>query len=273
MLRTFAGGELFGELWGPAPPRVLALHGWRRTHTDFVGVIGAASRAGPIAGAALDLPGFGASPPPPEAWGSADYAAAVVRVIEELTGSSAPVSGPTPTGAPASTPMVLLGHSFGGRVAVHVAAQRPDLVKALVLTGAPLARTAPARRAPRAFRFARAMRQMGLVPESTMEKMRRRYGSPDYLAAEGVMRQVLVRVLAENYDEQLEGLRCPVELVWADDDTEAPLRVAETVARLVPQATLTVIPSAGHLTPLSVPDRLRDAVDRMLEAQCDASTR
>jgi pimeloyl-ACP methyl ester carboxylesterase len=267
MLRTFAGGELFGELWGPAPPRVLALHGWRRTHTDFVRVIGTASHAGPIAGAALDLPGFGASPPPPEAWGSAEYASAVVMVIEELTGSSAPA----PPSAP--TPMVLLGHSFGGRVAVHVAAQRPDLVKALVLTGAPLARTAPARKPPGTFRLARVMRKMGLVSESTMEKMRRRYGSSDYLAADGVMRQVLVRVLAENYDEQLAGLRCPVELVWADDDTEAPLPVAEKVAKLVPQAALTVIPNAGHLTPLSVPDHLRAAVDRMLEAQCDASTR
>src|SRR5580698_1003201 len=107
MLRTFAGGDLFGEVWGPAPPRVLALHGWRRTHTDFAAVIGAASQAGPCAGAALDLPGFGASPPPSEAWGSADYAAAVVKVIEELAGTSSPA------------PMVLLGHSFGGRVAVH----------------------------------------------------------------------------------------------------------------------------------------------------------
>jgi pimeloyl-ACP methyl ester carboxylesterase len=261
MLRTFAGGELFGEVWGPAPPRVLALHGWRRTHSDFAAVIGVASKAGPCAGAALDLPGFGASPPPAEAWGSGDYATAVVKVIEELAGTSAPV------------PMVLLGHSFGGRVAVHVAALRPDLVRALVLTGAPLARTAPQRKPPAKYRLVRAMRKMGVVPESTLEQMRRRYGSPDYLAAEGVMRQVLVRVLAENYDEQLSGLACPVELVWADDDTEAPLQVAQEVAKLVPQAVLTICPNAGHLTPLSVPDRLRHAVDRMLEAHCGASTR
>src|SRR5437764_447469 len=66
---------------------------------------------------ALDLPGFGATPPPASAWGSADYATAVADAIDE--------------------PMVILGHSLGGRVAAYLAALRPDLVRALVLTGAP----------------------------------------------------------------------------------------------------------------------------------------
>ena len=35
---------------------------------------------------------------------------------------------------------VVLGHSFGGRVAVHLAPARPDRVGALVLTGVPLVR-------------------------------------------------------------------------------------------------------------------------------------
>jgi pimeloyl-ACP methyl ester carboxylesterase len=260
MLRSFAGGEVLGEVWGPAPPRVLALHGWRRSHGDFAAVLGPASKEGACAAAALDLPGFGASPAPAAPWGSAQYAEVVVRVLEELA------PGP-------SEPVVLLGHSFGGRVAVCVAAARPDLVRALVLTGAPLIRTGAARKPPARFRLVRALRRARLVSEAALDRARKKYGSADYVAAEGVMRQVLVKVLAEDYSELLRGLRCPVELVWADDDTEAPLAVAKAVTRVVPQARLTVFAGAGHLTPLTVPEQIRDAVDKALDAPCEAGAR
>ena len=39
MLRTFAEGRLFGSVTGPEPPRVLALHGWARSHRDFDAVV------------------------------------------------------------------------------------------------------------------------------------------------------------------------------------------------------------------------------------------
>jgi pimeloyl-ACP methyl ester carboxylesterase len=110
------------------------------------------------------------------------------------------------------------------------------------------------------------MSKAHLVPEATLERARNKYGSPDYVAARGVMRQVLVRLLAERYDEQLSALSCGVELVWGDDDTEVPLSVAEAVVSAVPGAALTVCPGAGHLTPLTAPDSLRQAVERALAA-------
>jgi pimeloyl-ACP methyl ester carboxylesterase len=262
MLRSFAGGDLFGDQWGSGPPRVLALHGWRRTHDDFAGVIGPSSAEGICDGIAVDLPGFGATPPPPEAWGSADYAALVARMLEG-GGQGSP-----------DAPVVVLGHSFGGRVAVHLAASRPDLVRALVLTAAPIARPGGAtRKPPLPFRLVRSMSRVHLVPESTLERARNKYGSPDYLAARGVMRQVLVRLLAERYDEQLAALRCGVELVWGDDDKEVPLSVAEAVVSAVPGAALTVCRGAGHLTPLTVPDSLRQAVERALASPKSAGAR
>lgn len=162
-------------------------------------------------------------------------------------------------------PVVVIGHSFGGRVAVHLAATRPDLVKALVLTASPLARTpGPRNKPPAAYRLVRAARKAGIVSEVTLERARQRYGSADYRAAQGVMRDVLVRTLAEDYTAQLAAISCPVSLVWGDDDTEVPLAVAERVQTLVSVSTLVVCPGAGHLTPLTVPGRIRDAVDVML---------
>jgi pimeloyl-ACP methyl ester carboxylesterase len=261
MLRSFAGGDLFGVRWGSGPPRVLALHGWQRSHEDFTGVIGPAAPGGLCNSIAVDLPGFGATPPPREAWGSADYAALVARMLDE--------DGPRSPEAP----VVVLGHSFGGRVAVHLAAARPDLVRTLVLTAAPIARPEGSRRKPPApYRLVRAMRKARLVPEATLERARTRYGSRDYVAAKGVMRQVLVRLLAERYEEQLSALRCGVELVWGDDDTEVPLSVAESLVTTVPRTVLSVCAGAGHLTPLTAPDSLRQAVDRALTVPRCASS-
>jgi pimeloyl-ACP methyl ester carboxylesterase len=262
MLRAFDGGRLFGSSFGAdGAPWVLALHGWARSHQDWRAVLGAqAARTGAspaslapsaeegnaIRAVALDLPGFGATPPPPEAFGSADYAAAVTPVLAEL-----------------QVPAVVVGHSFGGRVAVHLAAAQPGLVRALVLTGVPLLRKAVgSRRPPLGYRVGRSLHRRGLIRESRMEALRQRYGSSDYRAATGVMRQVLVRTVNETYEDQLRAVTCPVELVWGDDDTEVPLSVAESAAELLENPHLTVCRGAGHLVPLTAPEALRQAIER-----------
>jgi pimeloyl-ACP methyl ester carboxylesterase len=246
MLKAFDGGRLFGASFGAdGAPWVLALHGWARSHQDWRAVFGA-EPAGAMSAVALDLPGFGATPPPPEVWGSGEYAAAITPVFEEL-----------------QVPAVVVGHSFGGRVALHLAAAQPRLVRALVLTGVPLSRNAAGnRRPPLRYRVGRSLYARGLIGESRMESLRQRYGSPDYRAASGVMRQVLVRTVNENYDDQLRAVTCPVELVWGDDDAEAPLSVAETAAGLLSRPHLTVCRGAGHLLPLTAPEALRLAIER-----------
>ena len=243
MLKAFATGSLFGARHGSGPPTVLALHGWARDHRDFDATLDG------LDAIAVDLPGFGASPAPANAWGGAEYAEAVSPVLGELAG-----------------PAVLLGHSFGGRVAVHLAASRPEQVAALVLTGVPLVRRpgARARRPAVPYRLARSLHRRGLLGERRMESLRQRYGSADYRSASGVMRGVHVRAVNETYGDQLASLTCPTELVWGDDDAEVPLAVAEAARELLPHAVLTVVPGAGHLTPLTAPGALRAAVERHL---------
>jgi pimeloyl-ACP methyl ester carboxylesterase len=252
MLRSLAGGVLFGEVWGTDGsdrPALLVLHGWARTHADFTAVVGPSAFHGELPTWAPDLPGFGATPPPPTPWGAADYAAALVPLLEE---------GPDPI-----EPVVVLGHSRGGCIAVALAAARPDLVGALVLTGAPLVpRPGPATKPAPSFRLARRLHRWGLLSEERMERARQRHGSADYRAAQGIMRDVFVRMVNERYHEELAALRCPLELVWGDDDADVPIAVARSVLATVPGATLTVAPGAGHLTPLTAPAVLRAAVDR-----------
>jgi pimeloyl-ACP methyl ester carboxylesterase len=237
-------GGLLGGRYGTAPARVVALHGWRRTHADFDAVLAGLDATAP------DLPGFGAAPAPEVTWGSAEYAAAVL---------------PLATEAP---PVILVGHSFGAKVAVALAAAHPEVVKALVLTGAPLLRPAgQARPKPSAaHRLARRLNQAGLVSDARMEARRQQAGSEDYRAATGVMRDVLVRSIAEmdggTYARALPRIGCPVELVWGEHDTAATPAVAQEAAALLPHATITILPGVGHLTPTEAPDALRAAIER-----------
>lgn len=242
MLKSFADGRIFGARTGTGSPRVIALHGWRRTHADFAELLEGMDAI------AVDLPGFGSSPEPPVAWGAGEYADALAAVAETF-----------------DTPPVILGHSFGGRVAVCLAAARPELAKALVLSGVPLLRRAGApRKAKMSIRIARQLHKLGLVSGARMEELRRRHGSADYRAATGVMRDTFVRLVNETYEDEMRALQCPVELVWGDDDTEAPLELAQRSLSIIPKANLVVVPGAGHLTPRSATAELRAAIERHL---------
>ena len=98
-----------------------------------------------------------------------------------------------------------------------------------------------------------------------MEALRRQRGSDDYRNATGVMRDTLVIAVNEHYEDELPAVGCPVELVWGDDDTAAPLAMAERAVSLFGAgATLTIVPGAGHLTPLTAAPALRAALDRHL---------
>ena len=243
-LRVFGDDSLFGETSGPGAPQVLALHGWGRRGSDFAQALQGCSYV------ALDLPGFGATPAPVVATGAAGYARAIEPVLDELPDR-----------------LVLVGHSFGGRVAVHLAVLRPERFKGLILTGVPLLRCEPVRKPPVVFRMARWLDRAGVVPGPTIERLRRRYGSADYRAVEGVMRQILVTTVNESYEEQLAALRLPVELLWGAEDREVPLSIAERAADLLRAAgvdvKLVVEPGVGHHLPTASPAALYRAVEEM----------
>jgi pimeloyl-ACP methyl ester carboxylesterase len=263
MLKSLGGGALFGEIWGSGRPEILALHGWARTHTDFAGVVGPTAPGGPLPTVAPDLPGFGSTPAPTTVWGTADYASALVPLLQ-ATGANA--TDDTVDDRP-DKPVVIVGHSRGGCIAVALAAARPDLVRGLVLTGAPLLpRPGPPKKPAPAFRMARRLHRWGLVSDERMEEARQRHGSADYRAARGIMRDVFVRLVQERYDDDLDKLHCPVEFVWGDDDADVPVAVAEAAVAKVPGARLTLCPGAGHLIPLTAPDALRAAVERALNS-------
>ncbi len=235
---------------GELPP-LLVLHGWQRDRRDVAGLAEASRRCS----VTPDLPGFGSSDAPVEAWGAREYADAVAEFIRACD-----VSGP----------FVVVGHSFGGRVAVCLAAYHPRLVAGLVLMGTPLVRlSASGSRRRRGvnplYRVIRGLRRLRLVPERTLEAARQRYGSADYRSASGVMRDVLVRVVNEDYRRELEQIDHPVALIWGQDDDVCPFRVAEEAAsHLKRVVAVEAVPGAGHDVHRYSPNTVMSAIQQVV---------
>jgi pimeloyl-ACP methyl ester carboxylesterase len=86
--------------------------------TDLMGLLSDATSAPPLAAEALDLPGFGFSPPPEDSDYSLDARVAAVIALIDKRGNG---------------PVHLAGNSLGGAITTRVAARRPDLVRTLTL--------------------------------------------------------------------------------------------------------------------------------------------
>ena len=244
MLTSLLERRVIAERHGTLPPTVVALHGWGRSRHDWNRALEG------LDALALDLPGFGASSPPEEPWSVVQYA----NFLRPLLNKEAPI--------------VLVGHSFGGRIACQMAADNPQAVRGLVLSGVPLLRgTLPKPRSPLRYRALRALSRAGVVSELTLERARQKYGSTDYKNASGVMRGVLVKAVNEDYLECLEAIRndkIPVALVWGEDDTTVPTSVAASAKQTLGSiATLELVAGSGHLLDAPLSLQLRTAIRDM----------
>ena len=240
MLGTVGSSDWVAEKFGSGEPRIIALHGWGRSGSDFERILASHDAL------AVHLPGFGPAPAPGGAWSTAEYADQLADALRGLA------------------PVVVVGHSFGGRVAVRLAARHPEVVRALVLTGVPLTRVSPPKSVPLAFRMAKVLHAKKLIPEATMERYRRQYGSQDYRNARGVMRDILVKTVAEDYLDDATRVAAPVTMVWGELDAPAPMAAAEKALQYFPRATLRVVPGASHLMEGNLEEAVTDAVTAAL---------
>ncbi|MFM2412523.1 MAG: hypothetical protein RLZZ587_856 [Actinomycetota bacterium] len=239
-VQALADGRVLAERIGEFPPRVVALHGWGRTGADFVPIVNR------LDAVAIHLPGFGPTAVPESAWGTPEYAELVADAIR-------------PFG-----PVVLVGHSFGGRVAVRLAARYPDLVSGLVLTGAPLVRTSPNGKPKFSYRLAKWANRVGILSDSAMEARRRKAGSADYNAAQGVMRDIMVKTVNENYDDDLARITTPTWMVWGENDTAAPTSAGKVASERISGAHWVVVPGEAHLLTPALGAAVRAAIEEAL---------
>lgn len=213
---------------------ILLLHGWGASMNSFRQVFDDLAKNFHVV--ALDFPGHGASGMPPIGWTVSNYMECLLSIMDQL-------ALPRPS---------IVAHSFGGRVAIKLAAAHPDRVGRLILVDA--AGVPP----PRSFRFKLKRSLARLVKRITpylgaggREVQRRVYAliqSSDYAATTGTMRDTFVKVISEDLTASLPKIKSPTLLVWGDQDKDTPPVSGETMNSLIPHSEYVLLKGAGHFS-------------------------
>jgi pimeloyl-ACP methyl ester carboxylesterase len=199
----------------------------------------------------FDLPGFGESPEPPQAWSIDDYADLIESFLKEQL----------------EAPADFLVHSFGGRILLKLAARTysTQYVDNLLITGG--AGMTPKRTLRYYYRKYTAkllkapfMLLPGNVKKSSLNWLRgtklwKTLGSSDYQQLRGVMRETFVKTVTEHLESTLPEISQEVLLLWGEEDAATPLYQAERMEKGLKNAALVTLPNAGHYAFLDQPGR------------------
>lgn len=238
----------------PSAPPVVFAHGWARTHRDFIPV---AEALAPVAQSyLLDLPGFGQSQRPTEAWGTADYARYLAQYLRDELGLER---------------YIWVGHSFGGRIGLRLGAQAAPLDHLVIAAGAGVprdqSRLDKIKRRIRGQQF--QMRKRLARGDAALHALEARFGSPDYVHSREIgMRDIFLNTIREDQSADLSMISCPTTLIYGARDTETPPQIGRKIASHIQGSTYIECPEFDHI---SILDRGRHqialAVKTALEAQ------
>jgi pimeloyl-ACP methyl ester carboxylesterase len=198
--------------------KIVILHGWNQNKNFWKEFQSQFSDGEVIV---FNLPGFGDEPLVSEEWNIPEYAAWVRKKVEGLGENS----------------IVLLGHSFGGRIASLLASQRPNWLKGLILYGAPaLYRPKPSVRLK--IVAAKIAKRMGFSRPSGNGELRD--------ADNKKMGRIFRRAVLFDQTELLANIDVPTLLIWGSDDHDVPLRIAQEMKNLISGSNLVIMDNVGH---------------------------
>lgn len=209
------------------------LHGWGQDHKSLEALANLFKKKGRMV--LYDLPGFGQTPMLPKGAGTDAYADLLIDTLRQKKPGR----------------RILVGHSFGCRVAIRIAAKAPGVVDAMILIAAA---GMPRKRGPLFRAKSLSLKILGrlaflsdrLFKTKLKEAFRNRFGSRDYRNA-GDLRETFVATVNENLSDISKTVKTPVLFLYGSEDTETPVQVGKAFVLVVENAELKVLTGFGHL--------------------------
>ncbi|NJP05106.1 MAG: alpha/beta fold hydrolase [Chloroflexaceae bacterium] len=257
------GQRIYAREEGPDNAQVaLLIHGWSSSWYALSCLLPVVSRR--FACVAVDLPGYGNSPPSPKCVSMADYADLLAKLIRTIT----------------DRPVVLIGHSMGGMISIYLALRHPVLVERLVLicptiTGH-LSTSINAFVSPFTFleRFSVANHLTAVIEPHILKLTDSLMRPVSFADRTDITEETYKRLRADarrpgqgrvrfdNFHAMRQGdlrgklryVESPSLVLWGAEDNTVPLRDAGVVADEWPNADLRIIPKAGHWPQFETPD-------------------
>lgn len=245
----------FSETGNPEGKPAVIMHGWGCNISTVASISAALEDSMRVI--SIDLPGHGKSTEPPllddgKPWGVMEYADCVETLLKSLD-----IQNPA-----------LIGHSYGGRVAIVIGSRSP--VDKIVLVDA--AGIKPKRSFKYYWKVYTFKTMKKILPvlvgnkkaQRIIERKRAKSGSADYRQASPVMRMVMSRSVNQDLKHLLPKISAPTLLIWGEKDTATPLSDGQAMERLIPDAGLVKFPDAGHYSFLDNPAGFRAVVRSFL---------
>ena len=208
-------------------PTVLFLHGWGAPAATYQLLLDHLATYCRVV--APDLPGFGGSAEPETPWSVDDYV--------EWTLAFA--------GALGLERVILMNHSFGGRISIKLLSRRPvplTVERAVFMDAAGIRPKGTLKYYVKVYSY-KAMKR--LLP-GLARKMQGKAGSADYRNASPLMRQTMVKCINEDLTHLLPQIGVSTLLIWGSADTATPLSDGQLMEKTIPDAGLVVLEGAGH---------------------------
>lgn len=180
----------------------------------------------------VDLPGFGKSNRPEETIGSEEYANIIYKFLSKLNIER----------------LSIIGHSLGGKIALLIAYKYPELIEKLVLidsSGIRRKRDILWYFNVYIFKFFKLIYKNILKNENALNELKNRFGSDDYKNANN-MRDILVKIVNEDFTHILEKIKIPVFLYWGEKDKDTPLWMAKIMKKKIKDSGLFIVKNGGH---------------------------
>lgn len=174
---------------------------------------------------------------------------------------------------PARQPVILAGHSNGGRISLNYCQKTGGRrVRQLVLIGSAGIPPRPWRhwRNRAVSRLAALVRPLKLVP-GLARLVHRFVGGGDYDRANPLMKQTLVNLLASDFQLDPSRVTAPTSLIWGTADSATPPWQAARLQQQLPNLRATsLVPGGGHNLHRSHPELLAELIDRQLQPLLEA---
>lgn len=211
--------------YGKGKKNIVLLHGWGQ-NIEMMDPIGKKLESDNTI-TIIDLPGHGLSQEPKEVLTIYDYAEIVKELLDSLK-----IKKP-----------ILIGHSFGGRIAIIYASKYET--EKLILLGAPCIR-----KEQKMNLKVKVLKGLKKVPGlNKLEGFAKKHiGSTDYKNASETMRKILVNTVNEDLSDCAKKIKCPTLMIWGSNDTAAPLEDAQELEKIIPDAGLVVYENGTHYT-------------------------
>lgn len=201
----------------------------------------------------FDFPFFGESEEPSVAWGVEEYCEFLKKFNDSFK-----IENP-----------ILIGHSFGCRVALRYAYKYP--VYKMVLTGAAGIRD---KRGidyyfkTYSYKLGKYCLKKGLF-KNVLTKMQENAGSEDYKNTSGVKRQTFVKVVNDDVTPILKDINVPTLLVFGENDEATPVVKGKIMEKLMGDATLVIFENDDHFAYFNEADRFNRVLEAYLKEDYD----